>query len=214
MSIFDVNNATFLYAQELAAELGGQIFAIGRPDYTQVDNTPVIIVPRIRIKAEKTRGVLAQPEYKGIEHYAVFGLRAAWQAGDLLIPQDSGSDTPTMTIMSESPIEECVAFRSDSTASIINGDIGNVFTNVPYANLGQGYPGAEFNREVEASLQIPSKKFVLFARDLASSDPAGLRDVEGLIFEENNAEMKRWEISQAEATGHIMVLTCKQAKIQ
>lgn len=190
------------------AEIAGQNFSVRRPDYTITNGTPTVVHTQKKFKCEKTGPRLGQPGYSGVEYYAIFGNRNLFSPGDLLVPLESTSSTPIVTVLSYSPLEECVGFRTSRLGEIRNG------TTVIYSNVyfdfisSSAFPGAQLNREVESSLEIPSKKITIYKRNLATLT----RQDEGLLFVEMDTdEKKRWKIEQIDDVGNMSVLIVKEA---
>ena len=197
---------------QLAGELSGQPVRVERPDYeTPNYSEGEIIAPRKIYKVERTTNRLAQPTYTNLELYAVFGDRSLIQAGDVLIPLDPKSTTPIVTLVNISDQEECLGFRTNRIGAIRNGT-KDLFTNVRFDFVGEGFPASPLEREIKTSLEIPTKKINIFTRDLDKNNLNEVYDNEGLLFIETDIEEQtRWRIETVDEIGNLMVLICKEA---
>lgn len=196
---------------KLSANVSGQFIKIGRPDYTIVDNTPTILFSgsTFRYRVEKGTRNYVQAEVRDPEFYTIFGDRTRVRPGDLIIPQEATTltSTPVVTVLSVSPLNELMGFRTNRIGKITNGDLGDIFTTVYYEETNDPFPGRAINTALESSLDIPNKKFVMYNRALATST----RDVEGLmLIESGSAVSRRWLIKQVLTIGNILILTCSE----
>lgn len=200
---FDTFNSLYLKWQQRAGEWGGQLMTLKRPDYTVQDQEPATTHTGIRMKVERTGPNFAISGYVGIEYYAIFGNRDLFQTGDMIF---SSSSTPPVTILNLSPIEECVGFKTERKGKIMNGE-ELLYDNVYFDFIGVGYPGSELDREMRASLDIPSVKVVLHARELVTST----RNAEGLMLVQTDGiPGLRWRIRQIDQSGDLYVLHLKE----
>lgn len=196
------------YYRELAP-YGGELLSIGRVNYNQVDGTPTITTG-FRCRIEKTTHRLTQPALSGTENYALFGDLDLIQPGDLLISQDSTSSTPISTFVSVSPVTEAVSIRMNRTGAIYNGQDA-LYTNIKFEFLtGTTFPGSPLERELNASLAVPSLKAVMWERDLVSDT----HDSTGLIFKETDASPNvRWQIKEIEVISPLIILVLGEDRI-
>lgn len=202
---------SFYWMQVQLGIMFGQPCAIQRPDYTQIDGTPATIVPSIRIKVEPTNAKLTQARFLNADYYAVFGNRALFQPGDLIVPLGPMSNTPPVTIVSYSPNEECTGIRSQRVGSIYqNMDYPAVYTSVRFDFVGEGFPGSSLEQNLSGALSIPTKKAVLWARpnlrpEDNTSDIVGMR-----LVEEDGSNPIAWIIKQIDLIGPLAFLTLEE----
>lgn len=192
-------NDTVGLFNDLQIQLGetfGQAFNIVRPNYGQVDNTPALI-GTINAKVEKTTIKLAQPATANMDGYAVFGNRALFVPGDILIPTQANSSTPAVTILSYSDGEECVSVRT-SRVGKISTDVTNaskdIYTNVYYDWVGQGFTFPPNYESLEGALNRTTKRVMLWTRTNIQQQNS-VRDVQGLHFvETDGTEPVYWTV--------------------
>lgn len=196
--------------QAQIGKIAGQKFNILRPDYTIVDNTPVTRFIGRKYKVEKTGSKLAQPSLPGLEYYVVFGNRDLFQPGDILQRTQSNSSTPDVTILSYSPIEECIAFRTSRTGTLKSGQT-DVYTNIKFEFVNRAsFLSTPLDPRVEAALGIPGNNAVMWRRELITAT----RDGEGLVlYETDKAVQRRWTVVNASELGDLMILTLNEAVI-
>lgn len=202
----NLRNIQQYYNLKIAA-LAGQQFTLGRPDYAVADNTPATVTSPILYKVEKTGTSLPQPKGPAMEAYAVFGDRNKIRCGDVLIPLESTLNTPVVTVLNISPVEECNGFRTDRLGEIRNGE-EVIFSNVYFDFApGSAFPGRPLLDNLQDSLNIPDIKVNMFKRDLSTST----RNLEGLMLVEmdTNAEY-RWRIKAMSLTGSLMQLVLEE----
>lgn len=207
MPNFNQFNNLYLKWQQKAGEWSGQLMTIKRPNYTIVDQEPSTLFTGIRMKVERTGPNFAISGYIGAEYYAVFGDRKLFQPGDMIF---SSTSTPPVTVLNYSPIEECVAIKTEHKGKIMNGE-ELIYNNIYFDFIGVGYPGSELDREMRASLDIPSVRVIMHSRQLQTS----LRNAEGLMLVQTDGiENLRWMIRQIDQSGDLYVLHLKQAVIE
>ena len=200
---------------QLAGQFMGILCKVGRPNYSQIDGTPIVVSPNIRFRIERSRPDKAQAEFRGLEYYAIFGPTYLLQQGDILTPTQAGTTTPPVTLFSYGPNIQFTAFRSARTGKITDGALGDIYTSVLFDQVQQGYPGASLESEIKSSLEIPTKTFVIYNRILASNNVGtDMHDAEGLLFiETDTAEQNKWIIKEVNRIGTLMLIVCKRAII-
>lgn len=155
----------------LVGEYGGDLFDLYRPDYTIVDNDPVLVQANVRYRCDTTSSKFAEPDLSDIPYYDIFGNRQIVQSGDILIRVNSTLVTPAITIASLYPQESMVGFRSSKRCRIYNyfnqedETEGLVYDNVYFDYLDSAYPGTSLDREIAGSLKLASTKAVLYRRE-------------------------------------------------
>lgn len=168
-------------------EVFGQSFNIVRPNYSIVNNTPAS-VGAINAKIEKTTVKLAQPATANLDAYAVFANRSLFAPGDILVPTQANSSTPTVTILSYSDGEECVAFRSSRVGKIstdVTDSSKDLYTNVYYDWVGQGFTFPPNYESLEGGLNRTTKRVMLWTRPNIQQQNS-VREVQGLHFVETD----------------------------
>jgi hypothetical protein len=186
----------FLRTQALVATMSGQNYSVWRPNYTQQDQTPVLIQSDILLKVETAGTRFADPRYPIIQYYSVFGDRALFQPGDILKTNEARttSTTPPVTVIQYSPVEECMAVRTSRVADIgiSTGNIiaHNVYYDFEYVSEAQtGFQGS-----FSGSFDRPIRKICMFTRpqlleQLQTYDIQGLR-----LIETDGVTQTRWVI--------------------
>lgn len=206
--------------QTKLGQLGGQKCDIYRPDYTIVDNAlGTAIHTGIKIKAEVTRPRLAQFSFGNVKCVAIFGNRNLFRVGDVIVPTESGSSTPAITVISVSPMEEAIGILSFRVGRIMlnvgtdtDMDTGTfVYKNVRYQWVtDSGFPGSTFSQNLSGALSIPTQKMVFFSRENTSPQNTEY-EVQGLHFVEDDGDFKRkWVVKLVEVDGNLTQFTLEQ----
>jgi hypothetical protein len=198
--------------------IGGDTFDIWRPDYTQSDNTPVLVAAAQQFRVDPVTGKFAEPRFQGVEYYDIFGPISLVQPGDILMKTTPDSRmTPAVTIEGFYPLKAVTGFRSSRTCNIMNSATDTpVFTNVYFDFMGEGFPGSSINRNLEQSLKIPSTSVVLFRRDNISRLRMHLFETDiqrttTLPDGTTQPFIRKWNIEEIDMTGNLMVLTLRGA---
>lgn len=189
------------------ASIIGQRVTVSRPDYTAVDQTPVL-VRNILAKVETCTPRYSQSKIPNCEYYAFFGDILPVESGDVItVVPGQKSTTPTVTIESFSPGEECVGIKTTRVGSIRNGT-EDVYTNVRFDFLpGSNYPGSPLQRQLQNELGVPSTTVVMYFRDLATNT----RDAEGLFLVETDVSPEvRWRIEQVNRYNNVMQMVLER----
>lgn len=208
--------------QTRLGELGGQECSIYRPDYTVVDNSlgsPLNTNKKYKVEIAGPR--FAQRSFTNVAYVAIFGNRNLIQAGDVIVPTESGSSTPALTVLNISPIEEAVGFFTERIGKITlntTDPTKDIYTNIRYQWVsGSGFPGSAFTDQLRASLAVPIQKVVLYSRDNISPENVDY-EVQGMYFVETdgsfspdaNETQRRWIIKLVEKVGNLTQLTLEQ----
>lgn len=202
------------------AQLGGQRCNIYRPDYTVVDNTlGSPIYTGIKIKAEATSQRLVHLNFGNASYAAVFGNRNILRAGDVIVPTESGSTTPALTIINISPMEEILGLFTPRVGRImlnvgtdVDMDTGTfVYKNVRYQWItDSGFPGSSFTGNLSGALSIPTQKLIFFTRNNTSPQDTQY-EVQGLHFIEDDGDYRRkWVVKLVEVSGNLTQFTVEQ----
>lgn len=194
----------FLRSQIELAKRYGQRFGLYRPNYSAVDNS-LVFVQNIKLKAEKTGPRLTQGEVARAEYYAVFGNYLKLQKGDVLVPIESHTTTPKLTIISYSRFEETVAVRLNRTGAIYR-DLQDppVYTNVLFDWIADsGFPGSTLAENIAGSLAIPTRKMITYTRDNIRPEMYLNGEVQGMYFVETDGNgTVTWDIKLVENIGN------------
>lgn len=205
----------FLRQQQKIAELAGQTCEIYRPSYSTVANTETLVAST-KIKVEVSQARLSQSPYTSVTYYTIFGNRSLFQAGDIIVPTESGSTTPPVTVVSYSPIEECMGVAMSRVGKIAytSGSISssNMYTNVRFDWVGPGFPlspGLDYLNDI---LTVPSKKAVLYTRTNLqaqnnTAEMSGLR-----LIESDGINEIRWIIRVVDVVNNLTILTLSQER--
>lgn len=152
----------------LVGALAGDSFNIMRPNYNQVDNTPVLVQAGVRFRCDTVTGRFAEPRFEGVGYYDLFGPRNLIQTGDILMRSTPDGMTPPVTVATFMPIKTTTGFRTSRICSIVDSAAEEpasvIYSNVYFDWLGQGFPGTTLNRGLLDSLPVPSQRVVIYAR--------------------------------------------------
>lgn len=204
----------FLKQQQKIAYLVGQNCSIVRPNYGSTANTESTVISNVKIKLEVAQAKLSQAPYTSVSYYTVFGKRSLFQAGDVIIPNEPGSTTPPVTIISYSPVEECIGVATSRVGKICytsgNYSSEDIYTNVRFDWVGSGFPMAPGLDYIKDLLAVPSKKVVLYTRQNIKAQNLAA-DIAGLRFVETDGTQEvRWIIKVADVINNITILTLSQ----
>jgi hypothetical protein len=193
------------------AQLAGQNFALKRPDYSVVDNTPATVLSSVKFKVEVAPPRLSQETFINVSYYTIFGDRKLLRAGDILFPlETTESTTPPVTVLNFSPIEECMGFRTSRVGKLTYDIDTNVYTTVYFDWVGSGYPGSSFQETLSGALAIPTKKAVLFTRT-SIKPQSNSNEVQGMrLIETDGTTEVRWVVKLVDQIGNLTQLTLEQ----
>lgn len=197
-------------------EYCGDTFDILRPDYTQVDNTPVTVASMITYRMDPNSPNFSEPKLRDLDWYELFGDRTIIQPGDIFRKTVDDGMTPIVTLAHWMPIKAAVGYRTTRLCNITNQIDDPIYTNVYFDFVGISFPGSSVNKKLEDSLRIPSTRVVLHKRD----NIFRLRNY--LIETDSNAQIsidgaaptqyqRKWKIEEIDYTGSLMVLTLSNA---
>lgn len=197
----------FANAHKKIALLAGQDITVSRPNYNIVDNVPTTITS-IKLKAEKATALgLAMPRFTHAEYYALFGDRGKFQPGDLLIPTNSQSSTPIMTVVNYSPMEEAIAVMTSRICKLTKSIDDIVYDNVYFDWIGTGYPGSSYGEQLAGALGIPTKKALLFTRQ-GIQPQMNEYEIQGMRLIESDGDVDiRWKVKLVDQIGNLTQLT-------
>lgn len=202
--------STFDKYQKKLASISGQTVNILRPNYSTIVNTNTTVYTSIKLKMEVTTPKLVQGKFTNVEYYAVFGDRNKFQPGDIIVPTESTSSTPPVTVLHYSPLEEAIGFRTSRIGKITQSYVSPydpVYENVYFDWVGTGYPGSIFGQELAGALGTPTKKIVLYTRTNIKPQ-SNTDEVQGMRFVESDGTTEiRWVIKLVDQIGNITQLT-------
>jgi hypothetical protein len=206
-------NSVFLKYNKLLGELGGDTWNIYRPNYSAVDNAPVLIHSNKKFRADPVGYRFSEPVFNGVENYDVFGDRSLVQTGDLLIKPVSDNMTPPLTILHYMPIKAMIGFRSSKKGMITEsrGDDGSydiVYNNIYFDLLGKGYPSGRISQAPDSEAQ-PTQHAVMYKRD--NIDKLYMQLIE---FDSSGLEFRKWLIEEIDFSGNLMVLTLRTSRFR
>jgi hypothetical protein len=191
----------------------GQQFYQGRvgnnvtPDYSVLDQTP-INVGLAKYWVETSPARWSQFKAPGVEWFRIIGNTRPLKVGDILTTVNPNSDTtPIITVSQFSPRKACMGFKTNRLGAIYNGS-NLIFNNIQFDFLpNSSYPGAPLDREVEASINIPSVQACTFTKPFWTV----IRDAEGLfLYEIDRNPQIVWEISMVTPLGCIYIMDLKR----
>lgn len=208
MSLKDIFESNMQYFGELM----GDEYDLLRPDYTAVDNTPITIASRVKFRCDPANPQFAEPRFREVEWYSVFGDRGIVLPGDILKKSDDDGMTPVITLAHHMPLKEMVGFRTTRLGTLCNTVGDNLHTNVRFDFLGVGYPGAELNKKLETTMQIPSTRVIIYKRINLIRLRTQLIETDQTVTitksDGTTAQFQRkWLVEEIDYTGNCMVLT-------
>lgn len=200
----------FQHFHAVIGKIAGQACNILRPNYSSSDNLPVSHLSNTKIKMEPgNRARLAHFSFPNVLLYTVFGDRSHFRPGDIIQPTGSDSTTPLVTILSYSPLEECIGF-STSRLGRICSDLGHdLFVNVRFEWVSSGFPASTMPENLAGALSIPIKKAVFFTRP--GFTPQTLEDSHGYrLVEVDGTREVRWVIKLIDVIGNLTQITLEE----
>lgn len=203
-------NDSFLFYETVIAKIAGQSCNILRPNYAVEDNLPVSHLSNTKIKMEPVAGAkLAHATFPNVALYTIFGDRSKFQTGDIIQPNGSGSTTPPVTVLSYSPLEECIGFSTSRLGRLCSDLNTDLFLNVYFDWVSAGFPASTLPENLAGALGIPSKKAVLFSRP--GFLPQNLQDSHGYrLVEVDGTREVRWVIKLIDVIGSLTQLTLEE----
>lgn len=148
--------------KSITANLAGSDygFTVSRPVYTQVDNTPVVVNTNVKLYLEPAQQNASQDKLPGVEYYSVTGNSNLFKPGDIF----SGVPAlPVMTVVSMPDEQEFLAVKLSKIGRFFNQGT-NLYTNVYFDYMSANTDGNSEFLNIDASLPVPKRKIVLYAR--------------------------------------------------
>lgn len=212
----------------MVGQMAGRPYDIWRPDYSQSDNTPVLVQSGLMYRVDPTTGRFAEPRFEGVMFYDVFGPTNVLRSGDLLIRTSAvvnASGVPN-TPDAMYPIVTCVSYDLlKSTVFIRTGHIGRLqeskadpdsitYSPVYFEWLGAGFPGSQLNRNLAESLKIPSQRAVIYSRVNVTRLRTHLVEIDSevQVLQDDGSYLpyeRTWIIDEIDQTGPLMILTLR-----
>lgn len=211
-------NYLYEYYAPFVGFLGGDQFNIMRPNYSQVDNTPVMVASGVMFRCDPTTGRFAEPRWEGLMYYDIFGQRRLLQPGDILVKTVPDSMTPPVTILGYYPLKTTSGFRTARQCTIIDSKAeapnSILYSNVSFDWLGQGFPGSTLNRGLMDSLEIPAQRACMFTRPNITRQRTHLveTDLNINVTQPDGSVtpyQRTWIVDEIDFTGNLMVLTLR-----
>ena len=203
----------------LVGVLGGDLFDVWRPDYSQVDNTPRLVAQDVKYRCDPATLKLVEPRLLGVLSYDVFGPRDIIQSGDILMRSTPDHMTPPITIATYFPVKSMIGFRSSLTCDIeyaidTEDKTSLLYSNVYFEFLGESYPGLGVNKILLDSLKMPEIKAVMFDRPNIKLFRTHLvQKFPGFTYTNPEGKVvpytRRYSVETIDATGPYMVLTLR-----
>lgn len=182
----------------VTAKLAGSdyAFTISRPNYTIVNNTPVVVNRNVKFYLEPTQQNLTQDKLPGVEYFSITGNSSLFQPGDII----SGvSALPTLTVVSMPDEQEFLGVKTSKIGKFFNmGE--DVYTNVYFDYMSANTDGNQEFINLDPSLSIPRRKIILFSRE-------GL--IEGMNFQDltpDQGSSDIWKISEIDYRQKIVIV--------
>jgi len=195
----------------------GVDFDIYRPNYNQIDNTPVLVYPSQKYLMNPASPMYSEPKYRDVEWYDIAGDRNIVLPGDLFIKSvPDGGMTPIVTMGTVMDNKNFTGYRTNRTCDILNSTNDIIYQNVYFEFIDIGYPGSSINKNLENSLRIPNNRLVIFNRD-------GIFRYRTQIVETDSTQsiskdggtpiqfQRKWMVEEIDHTGNFMVLTVRNA---
>ncbi len=164
------------------------------PDFTVVDQTPNEIA-KYKFYVESGSSKYAMVNAPAVEWYVLKGKRGILRPGDFITPTGATpfpSTTPNITYFNQLPVGICIGFKTQRLGAIYNGNT-LLYNNIKFDYLpASAFPGTPLDREMEASLGVPSMQAVFFKRVLTTltQDEAGL-----FLYQIDTTPNIIWEIT-------------------
>lgn len=204
------------YNKEIGKFFGQSVNVYRPPLGTTVNQSPTLVASNVSYKVEKTGPILSQPGLYNIEFYAIFGDFSAIQKGDILVPTDSTSDTPAVTVINKSPGEGTRGIRTNRTCRLIrrrdpdSGTEDVIYSNVRFDFLPTSYQRTQFDELAVSAGASPSISVILYSLPNMQLNRV-LYDIEGVrLIESDGTTDVRWVVKLIEEIGNIMHLTLTQ----
>jgi hypothetical protein len=189
----------------------GDVYDILRPDYTAVDNDPVIVRSGVTFRCDPTTPQFSEPKFREVDWYEIFCDRKITKPGDILKRTEDDEMTPEVTIAHFMPNKACIGFRTARICNLLTTEDESLYENVYFDFLGTGYPGSAINKKLEKSMRIPSNRVVLYKRNnlirlrtqLEEIDSTATITKDGVV----GPYRRKWLVEEIDYTGNVMVLT-------
>ena len=130
-------------------------FTIGRPPYTQGDNTPVVVGTG-SFHIEPAGPNWAVDKIPDVEFYEVCGDTDSFQEGDLIW---GGAQTPRVTVFSKIEGQEFLAIKTDKPCRIEDITLG--WENLYFDYMNSTSAGPEDEYREPTSLNNPVRRVVM-----------------------------------------------------
>lgn len=207
-------NRLFDYCIKTYGYRFGDVYDILRPNYSQLDNTPVVVQSGVNLRRDPTGNHFSEAKLKGVQEFEVFCDRHIIMPGDIIQKTVPDGMTKPITISHFLHSQACIAVSTSRVGIITDQKEKIVYQPVYYSFLDISFPGSSINSKLEDSLRIPSNRIVIFNRDqifrigmqLIETDNVNqqiIRDGVPLQFE------RKWYIEAIDVSNNLMVLTVR-----
>lgn len=179
------------------------LFNILRPNYNQVDGTPVLMFSNRKFWVEPADIKYSQDKAREGENYSICGNRSTFQPGDIIQPVNT-NEIPTVTVASAPQEQEFVGVKTVRIGQIINNG-SPVYTNIYFDYLiAFNAGGSDFN-DITASLNSPVRKIIMYSRP---------NIIESMIFQDTTpggiGSNDLWDIALVDYRFNITILHLKK----
>lgn len=206
----NAHEKSFNYEKRRFGQIFGQPLSIYSVDYSAQDQTPTLLHTKKKYKVEVAGPRFAQTPLPNASYYCIHGEYDTVNPGNVILPLRTDSSTPRITVLSKSPFEEIVGFRTSKLGAIYNGQT-LVYDNVYFEFCTtNNYPNKPNHPRVFASEEIPTNQIVMYLRDLRTTS----MDTEGLLIVEYANPNVTWKIQQVTDVGNMMELTVVLSTIE
>lgn len=163
----------------------GALYNIYRPNFNVVDQTPALL-GSFPLTVTPGGSKYAIPNLAGVMYFTITGNRSNFLPGDIIIPVNSNSEIPPITILNYDQNLPCIGFRTSRIMNIVYtlnaGDV--VYTNVYCDFASQTTERSGLIEDLSGALDISNTKIVLWSRtniqpqnNILGSEIAGMKVV-------------------------------------
>lgn len=189
--------------QRMVGQKGGEAFNILRPNYAAQDQTGTLVLSNVMFRAAPQANKVQEPTMSGATKYNVFGDRGNIQTGDILVPQESGSGTPILTIDTKAEMKALTAFMTEQLGQITKDISTVVYDNIQFSFLPITFPGSSLEENFAGSLKISTRKAILYNR---TGIARGMRLIEKNDSQPSNSQPYSWVIQDLITLHNLTVL--------
>ena len=175
-------------------------FDIYRPDYDSSEKGLLYTNVDARLDGRNAKATVMNPLPGVIYLVLVTGYKASTLSGDLFVPSVDDQVTPTVTVIHNTEMSDCIAARTSKLCTIQKTERDPVlYTNVSFDFVSTSGPTSPVIPEFEESKEMETNRAVVYKR-------AGIVKGVRLIDAETQ---KRYLILATSGTGNHMLLQLK-----